>query len=114
MVYQLRHDSGEHYISGSWVSGSGEVTTLEADDVTMTPQSETRITPKNSAAGTDKDNIKALPLEWRVRVPKLGIDVSVTTNRPKSWLATAFPYWEGPVVVAGSHQGAGYLELTGY
>jgi predicted secreted hydrolase len=43
---------------------------------------------------------KALPLEWRVRVPKLGIDVFVTTNRPNSWLATAFPYWEGPVTVA--------------
>ena len=114
MVYQLRHDSGEHYISGSWVSESGEVTTLEADDVTMTPQSETRITTESSAAGNDEGEIKALPLEWRVRVPKLGIDVSVTTNRPNSWLATAFPYWEGPVTVAGSHQGAGYLELTGY
>ncbi|MDB2666982.1 lipocalin family protein [Luminiphilus sp.] len=38
----------------------------------------------------------------------------MNSNRPNSWLATAFPYWEGPVTVAGSHQGAGYLELTGY
>ena len=38
----------------------------------------------------------------------------VNSTRPNSWLATAFPYWEGPVTVAGSHQGAGYLELTGY
>jgi len=24
------------------------------------------------------------------------------------------PYWEGPVTVAGSHSGVGYLEMTGY
>jgi predicted secreted hydrolase len=33
---------------------------------------------------------------------------------PDHWLATAFPYWEGPVIAAGSNPGIGYLELTGY
>jgi predicted secreted hydrolase len=23
-------------------------------------------------------------------------------------------YWEGPITIAGSHQGQGYMELTGY
>ena len=114
MVYQLRHDSGEHYISGSWVSGSGEVTVLEVGDVTMTPQSETRLPIPSLAGDRPESSIKDIPLDWRVRVPKLGIDISVTTDRPHSWLATAFPYWEGPVAVNGSHQGVGYLELTGY
>jgi predicted secreted hydrolase len=26
----------------------------------------------------------------------------------------AFPYWEGPIRVTGSHSGRGYLEMTGY
>ena len=114
MVYQLRHDSGEHYLSGSWVSESGEVIVLEAGDVTMTPQSATRLTITSAVGGKEKSSIKEIPLDWRVRAPKLGINISVTTERPQSWLATEFPYWEGPVVVQGSHQGVGYLELTGY
>jgi predicted secreted hydrolase len=24
------------------------------------------------------------------------------------------PYWEGPILIAGSHRGRGYLEMTGY
>ena len=114
MVYQLRHDSGEPYISGSWVSESGEVTVLKAGDVTMTPQSATRLTITSDVGGEEQSSIKEIPLDWRVRAPKLGINISVTTDRPDSWLATVFPYWEGPVVVQGSHHGVGYLELTGY
>jgi predicted secreted hydrolase len=26
----------------------------------------------------------------------------------------SLPYWEGPVRFSGSHQGMGYLEMTGY
>ncbi len=114
MVYQLRHDSGEHYISGSWVSESGEITVLKAGDVTMTPLSTSRLTITSAVGGEEQSDIKEIPLDWRVRAPKLDIDIAVTTDRPYSWLATVFPYWEGPVVAQGSHQGVGYLELTGY
>ena len=114
MVYQLRHDSGDHYISGSWVSVSGDVTVLEVGDVTMKPLRDTRLSIPSAVGSRSESSTKLIPLEWRVRVPKLGIDISVTANRPNSWLATAFPYWEGPVAVEGSHEGVGYLELTGY
>ena len=114
MVYQLRHDSGDHYISGSWVSESGDVIQLTAGDVTMTPLSDTRLSIPSAVGDMSQPITKVIPLEWRVRVPKLGVDISVSANRPNSWLATAFPYWEGPVAVEGSHQGEGYLELTGY
>jgi predicted secreted hydrolase len=26
----------------------------------------------------------------------------------------SIPYWEGPVGISGSHNGRGYLEMTGY
>ena len=29
-------------------------------------------------------------------------------------MQTSVPYWEGPVTIAGSHNGVGYLEMTGY
>ena len=32
----------------------------------------------------------------------------------ESWQATLFPYWEGPVTASGTHEGQGYLEMTGY
>jgi len=31
-----------------------------------------------------------------------------------AWMGTGFSYWEGPISFAGSHDGVGYLELTGY
>ncbi len=114
MVYQLRHDSGEHYISGSLVSESGDVVSLEAGEVTLTPVSETRVSLDTIVTSTSASSEKTLPLEWRLRVPKFDIDLSVTADRPSNWLATAFPYWEGPVSVEGSSEGVGYLELTGY
>jgi predicted secreted hydrolase len=27
---------------------------------------------------------------------------------------TSFAYWEGPIRFHGSHEGRGYLEMTGY
>jgi predicted secreted hydrolase len=29
-------------------------------------------------------------------------------------MGTRFPYWEGPIRFSGSHNGVGYLEMTGY
>jgi len=55
-----------------------------------------------------------VPTTWRVTLPDAGIDVVVTALNPQSWMDTSVPYWEGPVTVAGSHRGRGYLEMTGY
>jgi len=32
----------------------------------------------------------------------------------QSWMGTSIPYCEGPVRNHGSHDGVGYLEMTGY
>jgi predicted secreted hydrolase len=29
-------------------------------------------------------------------------------------MALSIPYWEGPILIDGSHTGRGYLEMTGY
>jgi len=31
-----------------------------------------------------------------------------------SFVDTLVPYWEGPIILSGSHKGFGYLEMTGY
>jgi predicted secreted hydrolase len=49
-----------------------------------------------------------------VRLPDRGVDVEVTAINPQAWMDTSVPYWEGPIIVQGSHTGRGYLEMTGY
>ena len=53
-------------------------------------------------------------MRWRVRLPERGVDVTVEALNPRAWMATSFPYWEGPIRVTGTHEGHGYLEMTGY
>ena len=106
MVYQLRHDSGEHYISGSWVNKEGKKVILRPGDLSLTPLHNTKITLTRYT--------KILPLHWEILVPSLDIQLTVGAIRPNSWLETAFPYWEGPVKISGTHNGSGYMELTGY
>jgi len=55
-----------------------------------------------------------VPTVWQVRLPDAGIDVTVSAVNTQSWMKTTVPYWEGPVRITGSHQGRGYLEMTGY
>jgi predicted secreted hydrolase len=43
-----------------------------------------------------------------------GVDIETTPVNPASWMATSFSYWEGPIGFHGSHNGKGYLEMTGY
>ena len=106
MVYQLRHDSGEHYISGSWVTEDGEKVILGPENLSL---SKIKTTELQLLGDT-----RRLPLHWRISVPSLGLQLEVEGSRKNSWLETVFPYWEGPVRVSGSHAGSGYLELTGY
>jgi len=64
--------------------------------------------------GTTAIGRRAVPTRWRASLPGHGIDVTLDAVNPGAWMATSVPYWEGPVRVAGSHGGRGYLEMTGY
>ena len=60
------------------------------------------------------------PIEWRVEVPKLELDLVVSTPVPAQELVLEpIAYWEGLMDAKGTRaghsvQGHGYLELTGY
>jgi predicted secreted hydrolase len=47
-------------------------------------------------------------------LPERNLDVTIEAINPKAWMDLSIAYWEGPVVVSGSHSGMGYLEMTGY
>jgi len=57
---------------------------------------------------------REIPTTWRVTLADKGVDVTVAAINPNAWMETSVPYWEGPITIEGSHQGRGYLEMTGY
>lgn len=101
MGFRLR-DSGPGYTSATWISADGTSRSLPNGMLTVAPLKTARV------AGRE------VPVLWRVTLPEKELDVTVDALNPNSWMATSFPYWEGPVTVTGSHTGRGYLEMTGY
>ncbi|MDO5757592.1 MAG: lipocalin-like domain-containing protein [Rhodobacterales bacterium] len=100
MGFVLRGDTD--YTSGTWISADGTATAFPNGAFSAFPLT------RHSVAGRE------VPTEWRVRLPDKGIDVTVSALNTDAWMATSVPYWEGPITVAGSHAGVGYLEMTGY
>jgi len=102
MLFRLRRTDGHHFISGKWFSPDGKERRLGPSEIAMTPQASTEI------AGRE------IPTAWGIAVSPLSLEISCKPVNPKCWMATRFPYWEGPIRFTGSHHGVGYLEMTGY
>ena len=101
MLFRLRGTGDHHFISGKWFS-QGRERRLASSDITMTPKVLTDI------AG------RRIPTSWDIAIPSLSLTISCISVNPKCWMGTRFPYWEGPIRFSGSHNGVGYLEMTGY
>jgi predicted secreted hydrolase len=54
------------------------------------------------------------PIAWRIGIKSEAIDITTQALNPNSDMLVSTSYWEGPITIAGSHQGQGYMELTGY
>jgi predicted secreted hydrolase len=102
MLFRLRQTDGQHYFSGNWIGLDGRSVQIAADDIEMTPVTTTAIEGRR------------LPTAWRIALPARGMKIESTALNARSWMGTSFAYWEGPINFSGSHQGVGYLEMTGY
>ncbi|MEM9781455.1 MAG: lipocalin-like domain-containing protein [Pseudomonadota bacterium] len=102
MLYRLRHSDRDAYVTGNWLTADGRSTRLAPGEIVMTPIRETVV------KGRD------VPTHWRIEVPDREIDITTTPLNAQSWMEVSFDYWEGPVFFEGSHDGIGYLEMTGY
>ena len=114
MLYRLRHADGriDPNSSGSYVDPSGKSQFLSAMDFAMTPAADFWTSPATKAT---------YPVRWHVSIPRLKMDLEVTTPLRNQELASRFgtSYWEGAIDVAGARdqsrlRGTGYLEMTGY
>lgn len=106
MVYQLRDDQGSATLNGIWVTASGDATPLTTGQIQLTPLNRVDVETRSGP--------RRMPLSWQLEVADFETSVQITADQPDHWLDTLFPYWEGPVSVSGSHDGVGYMELTGY
>ena len=102
MGFLLRQADGSAYSSASWIGADGAVVPYGDGAFAATPLDWAEV------AG------RAVPVRWSVALPEQGVAVEVEALNPSAWMETSVPYWEGPVRVSGSHQGRGYLEMTGY
>jgi predicted secreted hydrolase len=114
MLYRLRHKDGsiDPYSSGSYVDARGKSQFLSSSDFEMKPAPDNWTSPSTGAT---------YPVRWHVSVPRLKMELDVTTPLKSQELAGRFgtSYWEGAIDVAGARdqsplRGVGYLEMTGY
>jgi predicted secreted hydrolase len=102
MLFELRRKDGsiDPYSSGTFVDARGVARHLRREDFSLEPLSWW----------------KKYPVEWRVRVPGLNVDLRSRAVLPDQELrAKNGPnYWEGAVDYSGTQKGVGYVEMTGY
>jgi predicted secreted hydrolase len=101
MGFRLR-DSGDGFTSATWITADGRSEPIAPGTLKLTPLETEQV------AGRD------VPVRWRVELPGKGVDITTTPLNRQSWMATLFPYWEGPISFTGTMSGKGYLEMTGY
>lgn len=102
MAFQLRSDGREPYTSATWIAADGAIRTYGDGQAAMVPIA------LSDVAG------KTIPTGWHLILPDQGLDLNIKALNPYAWMEVSLPYWEGPVLVEGSHTGVGYLEMTGY
>ncbi|MCP4387894.1 MAG: carotenoid 1,2-hydratase [Gammaproteobacteria bacterium] len=110
MVYQLRHDDGEHWLSGTWIGPDGSTRLLDRDAIDLSSARVREI-------ATGKNQSRNLPMEWRLALVEPRRRWRIRPLYDQQWMDTRIPYWEGVVLVEdeqGESSGIGYMELTGY
>jgi predicted secreted hydrolase len=117
MLFRIRRKDGsaDPFSAGTFVDARGASTHLRASDFSLQPEGATWTSPATKAN---------YPIEWKIGVPKFGIELSAKTPLPSQELTgggtkVTPSYWEGAVTFDGSRsgtalRGVGYLEMTGY
>ncbi len=110
MFYALRRRDGSRdpFSAGTWIDRDGDAWPLANTEVEI----EVGAHWSSRLGGR-------YPARWRLRVPRLALDLDIRPALADQELDTTPRYWEGAVDVIGTRAGAqvdgrGYVELTGY
>ncbi len=111
MLYQMRLRNGniDPHSSGKWIGPASEIIDFAVSDF--------RLTPTRFWLSSYSDS--RYPIGWDLHIPKLDLELTVSTPVDNQELRLDFVYWEGLIRVRGTRNGravsgVGYLELTGY
>jgi predicted secreted hydrolase len=111
MLFELRKEDGsiDPFSSGTWIAADGSTVAISRDDFELQVL-DTWSSPHSGAV---------YPSRWLLRIPSLGLEVTITPYLADQELDLSYAYWEGCVSVQGSRagqalQGSGYVEMTGY
>ena len=104
VVFQLRNStSGKaSYAHAKLMKQDGSGIAISQQDVSLTAIKQTEIDGRD------------YPTEWQVSIPTQQIELTVSALNPEAKMPLSVPYWEGPIVIEGTHSCTGYMELTGY
>ncbi|MEZ8059148.1 lipocalin-like domain-containing protein [Vibrio splendidus] len=104
VVFQLRNSATgkASYSHARLMQQDGSGIAIKQQDINLTAIKQTEID------GSD------YPTKWQVSIPTQQIELTVSALNPNAKMPLSVPYWEGPVLIEGTHPGTGYMELTGY
>ncbi len=112
MLFQIREKGGgiASKSAGTWIRADGSSEAINPGEFSLVPG---RTWKSKSSGGI-------YPVEWQLTVPRLSLDLKISTPLDAQELAFGvINYWEGAIDVQGSigekpATGVGYLEMTGY
>lgn len=102
-IKRMRHESQLPYLFGTLSTQDGQVTSLNNEDITVTPLNNVEL-----------ENGKVIPMQWHIVIEKLGIDIKTSADNENLWLPFSIPYWQGSVTTTGSNVTQGYIQSVGY
>ncbi|MFS1932298.1 lipocalin-like domain-containing protein [Vibrio splendidus] len=104
VVFQLRNSTTgkTSYSHARLMNQDGSGITIKQQNISLTAIKQTEIDRRD------------YPTKWQVSIPSQQIELTVSALNPEAKMPLSVPYWEGPIVIKGSHSGSGYMELTGY
>ncbi len=111
MLYRMRRADGsvDPFSAATHTAADGSVTRLGSDAFSIEPDSWWQ-SPQSGVR---------YPAGWRISVPSLQLEASITPRQTDQELNLTVTYWEGAVSVDGRRDGRaltglGYVELAGY
>ena len=111
MLYQMRLKDGslDPHSCGKWVGADGVTADLGVHDFEL-------ISRKSWQSPSTGANY---PVEWKLVIPKLQLELTISPRVENQELNVSVVYWEGAIKLQGQRQrqpieGVGYMELTGY
>jgi predicted secreted hydrolase len=111
MLYQMRLKDGgiDLHSCGKWVGADGSIIDLGVNDFELT----------STGSWQSPSTTANYPLKWKLRIPKLQLELTISPRVENQELNLSVVYWEGAITLKGERaqkavDGVGYMELTGY